>query len=152
MADRGRFDGLVISFPGARKYVRFHLVSVRQAIHLVEKADYSQDFSQAFIVQPQPLHGGGVRVDSVRAAVGNRDSQSNDFLGQQVDFAGPHDGLEPAPTKLQVLGVSRQGPPDIRHPLDFLGGLDVLENGSDCGIIGFFIHEFHGAHDSVPSL
>jgi hypothetical protein len=50
MPDRGRFDGLIVSFSGVRKHVWFHLVGVGEAVHLVEQADYGQRFSQAFVV------------------------------------------------------------------------------------------------------
>jgi hypothetical protein len=81
MRDRGRFESLVISLPSARQHIRFNLIRIGEAIHLVEQANHSQHFAQAFVVQPQPLHGGRVRVDSVRTAVGHGNGQGNDLLG-----------------------------------------------------------------------
>ena len=82
---------------GDRQNVRFDLVGVSQAVHQVEQADDGQHFAQSFAVQPQPLHGGGVRVDSVAAIVRRRHGQGDDLLGQQIDLARLHDGLEARP-------------------------------------------------------
>jgi len=43
-----------------RKNIRLHLVSVGEAIHLIEKAHDGQHFSQTFGIESQPLHGGRV--------------------------------------------------------------------------------------------
>ena len=87
-----------------------------------------------------------MRVNSVGTAVGDGDGQGDDLLGEQIDLAGPHDGFESRPAKLQVFRMRGQGPPDVGYPVDFLGGFDVLENRSDLGVIGVFVDQFHGAH------
>lgn len=133
-----------------REYVGFNLIRISQPIHLVKQPNYGQHFSQTFVVKPQPLHGGGVRVNSVRTTVGDGDSQRDDLFGQQVNFAWPHDRLEPGPAQLQVFRVSRQRPPDIRDAVDFLGGHNVVKDSPDFWMIGVFVHEFHGAHFILP--
>ena len=74
------------------------MVGIGETIHLVEQPDHGQHFSQGFRIEPEPLHGGGVRVDSVRATVGHGDRKRDDLLGQQIDLSRLHDGLEPGPT------------------------------------------------------
>jgi hypothetical protein len=80
------------------EHVRLHLVGIGETIHLVKQPDHGQHFSQGLRIESEPLHGGGVRVDSVRATVGHGDRERDDLLGQQVDLSWPHDGLEPSPT------------------------------------------------------
>jgi hypothetical protein len=122
------------------------LISVGEAIHLIEKPDHREHFSEAFNVKSQPLHGGGVRINSVGAAVGNGDRQGDDFLGEQVDLPGLHDRLEPGPTKLQVFRVRGQGAPDVGDAIDLLGRFNVIEDCSNLRMIAIFIHQFHSAH------
>jgi len=120
--------------------VWFHLVSIREPVHLVEQSNDRKEFAQPFLVESQPLHGGSVGVDSVRAAVGHGDCQRDNLLGQQVKLTGAHDCLEARPAQLEVFGVRREGTPDVGNSVDFLRGLDVVENRSDFRVIGIFVH------------
>ncbi len=53
-----------------REDIRFDLISIGETVHQIEQADDGQHLAQTLIVQTQPLHGGGVRVNSVAAIVG----------------------------------------------------------------------------------
>jgi hypothetical protein len=86
-------------FPVFGEDVRLDLVGVGEAVHQVEQPDDGQHFAQTLIVQTQPLHGGGVRVNSVATVVRRRHGQGDDLLGQEIDFARLHDGLEARPAQ-----------------------------------------------------
>lgn len=129
-----------------RQDVRLDLVGVGEAVHQVEQADDGQHLAQTLIIQTQPLHGGGVRIDSVTAIVGRRYGQGDDLLGQQIYFARPHDGLETRPAETQMLGMGSQSPPDIGHTVDFLCLLDVPEHFLHDRMRIILIDEFHCRH------
>src|SRR5262249_29885809 len=82
-----------------RVHVRLDLQGVGQFVHLVEEPDDRQQFAIRLAVQPQPLHGGRVAVDSIVTAVGRRYRQGDDLLRQQIQFARPHDRLQPGPAE-----------------------------------------------------
>lgn len=111
-----------------RSYVRFDLVSVRDAVGAAEDVHHRDDLADGHVVQPEPLHGGAVGVDSVLAVVGDRDRQGDDLLGQQVELARFHNCLKLLPGGLQVVRVDRQRLPEVGHEVDLLGGHDVLVN------------------------
>ena len=73
---------------------------------MIEKAHDGQHFSQTFGVESEPLHGGRMRINSIRTAVSDRYCQSNDLLGQQVDLGALPTGV--AVTRLPGnAGVTR---------------------------------------------
>ena len=74
-------------------YIRLHLIGVSKAIGAIEDVHDRDDFGNTRIVQPEPLHGGAVGVNSVGAVIGDGHRQGDDFLGQRVKFPGFHDGL-----------------------------------------------------------
>src|SRR5439155_6455212 len=82
----------------------------------------------------------------------DRYCQSNDLLGQQVDLARLHNRLESGPAKLQVFRMRRQGSPDVRNTVNSLGGLNVLEDRSNLGMVGILVHQFYGAHANYPQM
>ena len=69
------------------------MISIGQAVGAVENVDDGNQFSHSFIVQSEPLHGGAVGVDSVGTVVGDGYRQGDDLFGQQIEFAGFHDGF-----------------------------------------------------------
>ena len=76
-----------------RHNIRFHLVGIGQAVGTAEYIHHGNDFCNCFIVQSEPLHGGAVGINSVRAVVGDGNRQSDDLFGQQIEFAGLHNGF-----------------------------------------------------------
>ncbi len=82
-------------------HIRLHLKSIRQLVGLVEKCDDCHKLPKRLIVQPQPLHGGGVGVDSVVATVRDADGERNHLFRQRVQFARRHHALEFRPDLLQ---------------------------------------------------
>src|SRR5690348_10351978 len=82
-----------------RQDVRLDLIGVREFVHAVEQAYNCQNFAEARVVQPELLDRGRVRVDAVDAPVRGRDRQGDDLLGERIDLAGPHDGLQPRPAQ-----------------------------------------------------
>src|SRR5262249_55111138 len=54
---------------GVGQDVRLDLVAVGQLVHQVEEPHHRQHLAEPLVVQPEPLHGGGVAVDSVASSV-----------------------------------------------------------------------------------
>lgn len=54
-----------------RCHIRLNLVGVGQAVGAVEHVNYGNNFSDCFVIQTQPLHGGAVGMNSVNAVVGD---------------------------------------------------------------------------------
>ena len=57
---------------GIRRYIRFNLISIGQAVCAVEHIHYGHDLRDSIIVQPKPLHGGTMGVNSVNTVIGDR--------------------------------------------------------------------------------
>jgi hypothetical protein len=86
----------IVSFESGRN-VRFDLIGVGDAVGATEHVHHGHDLADGLAVQPEPLHGGAVRMDSVLAVVGDRDRQGDDLLGAQVELGELHVDREPSP-------------------------------------------------------
>lgn len=73
--------------------VRFHLKCVRELVREIEQANHGEQFAEPFVVEAEPLDRGGVGVDSVIAAVGDRHRKGEHLLGQDIELARLHDRL-----------------------------------------------------------
>jgi len=88
-----------------RRYICFHLIGIGETVGAVEHIHYGDQFGDGLIVQPEPLHGGTVGVDSVGAVVGNGHRQGDDLLGQDIELAGFHHRFQFMPGGLQVIRI-----------------------------------------------
>ena len=73
--------------------IRLHLIGIGQTVGAVKHIHYSDQLCHSLIVQSEPLHGGTVGVNSVVAVVGDRNCQGDNLFGEQIEFAGLHDGF-----------------------------------------------------------
>src|SRR5262249_49288563 len=147
--DRCRFHGCLPNLAGSRVFgqdVCIDLIGIGQPVHLIIQPDHGQDFTEGLVVQAEFLHRGSVAVDAVGAAVGRGHGQRDDLLGEQVDLAGLHDGLEPGPAQFEVLGMRREGAPDVGYPVDVLRRLDVCKHALDDRVRVVLVHQFHSRH------
>lgn len=132
--------------------VRLDLVGIRHAVEPIEEIGHRDHLTQSFVIQAQPQHGGGMGVDSIGAAIGDGDGQSDDLLGEQIQLPRTHDGLELVPGHLEMIGTGGQGAPDIGHDVDALGLLDILEDRLDpAGRLLLADQSYEGYTFRVPS-
>jgi hypothetical protein len=76
-----------------RYYIRLHLIGIGQTVGAVKHIHHGNQLCHSLIVESEPLHGGTVGVNSVSTVVGDRNRQGDDLFGQQIEFAGLHDGF-----------------------------------------------------------
>ncbi len=84
-----------------RPDIRLDLESICELIGFVEQPNDCKELSVGFVIQPKPLHGGGMGVYSVIAAVRDADCKGHHLLGQRIEFSRSHDLLQFPPHLIQ---------------------------------------------------
>jgi hypothetical protein len=123
--------------PKSGQNIRFHLVAIRQGVGRVKKGDNSQNLPQGRVVNSLLLQCYRVGIHTVPATVGGGDCEGNDLPRPGIQRArsagslGVHEGLEPGPNQLKLVGAGGQDSPEVRDKVDVLRPLDVGENLRD---------------------
>jgi len=71
--------------------------------------------------------------DAILAIVGDADGDVEEFLGQRIESAWRHDGLQILPGALEQCGIVGDGFPEIVDVIGLAGSHDVVVNGFDGG-------------------
>ncbi len=91
-----------------------------------------------------------MRGDAVVAVVGDADGNVNQFLGERIERAGPHDLFQALPRALEQRGIVGDGLPEIINPIDFASGHDVVVNGAHFRCCVFVFDQSECGHEGLP--
>jgi hypothetical protein len=125
-----------------------HLIAGNELVGLVGHADHLLEFLEHFRRHAFAESRGGVRSDAVVAVVGDADGDVEQFLGERVESAGSHDGLEAFPGALQKNRIVGDGFPEIVDVIGFARGHDVVIDSFDGGTGIFVFDQTESGHEN----
>ena len=126
------------------------LIAGDELVSFVGHADDLLEFLKHFRGHAFAEGRGGVGVNAILAVVGDTDSDVEEFLGEGIEGAGSHDGLEVFPGALKERGIVGDGLPEIVDVIGFARGHYVVVNGSDGGVGVLVFDEAEGGHGGAP--
>jgi len=130
--------------------VQGNLVAGDQFVGFVGHADHRLELLEHFLGHALGESRCRMGSDAVVAIVGDADGNVQEFFGQRIDCARPHDGFQVIPGAFEERGIVGDRLPEIIDVIGFARGHDVVVNGFDGGIGVFVFDKAESGHELAP--